>query len=81
MPFGERHAKLDVHVAAYFLQRMKTKWGNCNHVAGYIRLNMELAKNPKDLVEQLAAVKPYLIYQYDTTVNQATEFEKINPTG
>ena len=43
--------KLDVHVVAYFLQRMKTKWGSCNHNAGHIRLNTELVKKPKDLVE------------------------------
>jgi predicted metal-dependent hydrolase len=44
-------AKLGVHVVAYFLQRMKTKWGSCNHEAGHIRLNTELVKKPKDLVE------------------------------
>lgn len=43
--------RLDVHVKAYFLQRMKTKWGSCNHAAGHIRLNTELVKKPKDLVE------------------------------
>jgi len=43
--------KLGVNVAAYFLQRMKTKWGSCNHRAGHIRLNTELVKKPKDLVE------------------------------
>lgn len=43
--------RLGVHVVAYFLQRMKTKWGSCNHDAGHIRLNTELVKKPKDLVE------------------------------
>ena len=43
--------KLKVKVAAYFLQRMKTKWGSCNHAAGHIRLNTELVKKPKDLLE------------------------------
>lgn len=43
--------KLKVKVAGYFLQRMKTKWGSCNHKAGHIRLNTELVKKPKDLVE------------------------------
>ncbi|HBT88346.1 SprT family zinc-dependent metalloprotease [Desulfobacter sp.] len=43
--------KLGVQVAAYFLQRMKTKWGSCNHKAGHIRLNTELVKKPKDLIE------------------------------
>ena len=44
-------AKLGVRVAGYFLQRMKTKWGGCNHRAGNIRLNTELVKKPKDLLE------------------------------
>jgi predicted metal-dependent hydrolase len=43
--------KLRVRVSGYFLQRMKTKWGSCNHSAGNIRLNTELAKKPKDLLE------------------------------
>ena len=43
--------KLKVKVTGYFLQRMKTKWGSCNHRAGNIRLNTELAKKPKDLLE------------------------------
>ncbi len=43
--------KLKVKVAGYFLQRMKTKWGSCNHQAGHIRLNTELVKKPKDLLE------------------------------
>lgn len=44
-------AKLQVNVRGYFLQRMKTKWGSCNHRAGHIRLNTELVKKPKDLLE------------------------------
>jgi len=43
--------KLGVEVAGYFLQRMKTKWGSCNHRAGHIRINTELVKKPKDLLE------------------------------
>lgn len=43
--------KLGVQVSGYFLQRMKTKWGGCNHRARNIRLNTELVKKPKDLLE------------------------------
>ena len=46
---------LHVHVRGYFLQRMKTKWGSCNHRAGHIRLNTELVKKPKDLLEYVIA--------------------------
>lgn len=44
-------AKLAVEVAGYFLQRMKTKWGGCNPRQRNIRLNTELVKKPKDLLE------------------------------
>jgi predicted metal-dependent hydrolase len=44
-------AKLGVAVNGYYLQRMKTKWGGCTHRAANIRLNTELVKKPKDLVE------------------------------
>ena len=43
--------KLVVEVAGYFLQRMKTKWGGCNPHQRNIRLNTELVKKPKDLLE------------------------------
>lgn len=43
--------RLGVSVGAYFLQRMKTKWGSCNPKARHIRLNTELVKKPKDLLE------------------------------
>lgn len=43
--------RLGVRVAGYFLQRMKTKWGGCNPRARTIRLNTELVKKPRDLLE------------------------------
>src|SRR5437868_6583205 len=43
--------KLGVNVRGYFLQRMKTRWGSCNHRARHIRINTELVKKPKDLLE------------------------------
>lgn len=48
---GKWERKLKVKVADYFLQRMKTKWGSCNPRRGNIRLNTELVKKPKDLLE------------------------------
>lgn len=45
--------KLKVSVERYFLQRMKTKWGSCNHPAGHIRLNTQLVRKPKDLLEYI----------------------------
>jgi predicted metal-dependent hydrolase len=43
--------KLGVKVSSLFLQRMKTKWGGCSHREGNIRINTELVKKPKDLLE------------------------------
>ena len=43
--------RLKVKVAAYFVQRMTTKWGGCSHRAQNIRLNTELVKKPRDLLE------------------------------
>jgi len=43
--------RLGVRVSRYFLQRMKTRWGSCNPAKGNIRLNTELVKKPRDLLE------------------------------
>lgn len=48
---GKWEQKLGVTVSGYFLQRMKTRWGGCNHRARHIRLNTELVKKPRDLLE------------------------------
>jgi len=48
---GKWEPRLGVEVAAYFLQRMKTRWGGCNPAARNIRLNTELVKKPRDLLE------------------------------
>ena len=51
-PLIERwEVKLGVKVAGYFLQRMKTKWGGCNPEDRHIRLNTELVKKPRELLE------------------------------
>jgi predicted metal-dependent hydrolase len=47
--------KLQLKLSAYHLQRMKTKWGSCNHRAGTVRLNTELVKKPRDLLEYVIA--------------------------
>ncbi len=39
-------ATLGVKVEGLFVQRMKTKWGSCNHEQRHIRLNSELARQP-----------------------------------
>lgn len=44
---------LGVKVERWFVQRMKTKWGSCNHKARTIRLNTELAKKPPECLEYI----------------------------
>jgi len=44
-------AVMGVKASAYYVQKMKTKWGSCNHKNKTIRLNTELVKKPKDLAE------------------------------
>ncbi|MDR3725968.1 MAG: SprT family zinc-dependent metalloprotease [Terracidiphilus sp.] len=42
---------MGVGVERFYVQQMRTKWGSCNHRAGTIRLNTELAKKPKECLE------------------------------
>ena len=44
-------AELGVSVKAFFVQRLKTKWGSCTPHKGYVRFNLELVKKPKNLLE------------------------------
>jgi predicted metal-dependent hydrolase len=45
---------LGVTVKGFYVRQMKTKWGSCNHSAGTIRLNTDLAKKPKECLEYVA---------------------------
>jgi predicted metal-dependent hydrolase len=47
--------RLGLSGTRYFLQRMKTRWGSCNHHSGHIRLNAELVKKPMRLLEYVVA--------------------------
>ena len=49
--FETWQARLKVQVSGYSLQQMKTRWGTCNYRTGHIRLNTELAKKPRSLLE------------------------------
>ncbi len=44
---------LGVKVNQLFVQKMKTRWGSCNHQKGNIRLNTELAKKPRICLEYI----------------------------
>ena len=45
--------RLGVKVASYAIQQMKTKWGSCNRKHRRIRINSELVKKPKELLEYI----------------------------
>jgi len=45
--------RMNVTVEKLFVQRMKTRWGSCTPSRGYIRLNTELAKKPRECLEYL----------------------------
>lgn len=45
--------RLGVEAGRWFVQRMKTRWGSCNHAARTIRLNTELAKKPPECLEYI----------------------------
>lgn len=72
--------KLKVKVAGYFLQRMKTKWGSCNHKAGHIRLNTELVKKPKDLLEYVIVHEMAHLIEQTHSERFVTLLEKCYPT-
>ena len=44
-----------VKAGKVFVQKMKTRWGSCNSVAGNIRLNTDLAKKPLQCLEYIVA--------------------------
>lgn len=44
---------MGVKVRRVYVQRMKTKWGSCNHRAGSIRLNTDLARKPRECLEYI----------------------------
>lgn len=60
--------KLGAEVAGYFVQRMKTKWGGCNRRARTIRVNTELVKKPKDLLEYVVVHE--MLHLIEPTHNQ-----------
>jgi predicted metal-dependent hydrolase len=53
-PLIEKWERLiGVRVRRFFVQRMKTKWGSCNHSVGSIRLNTDLAIKPRECLEYI----------------------------
>lgn len=42
---------VDKNVSKITIRKMKTRWGSCNTLKGYINLNIELLKKPIELIE------------------------------
>jgi predicted metal-dependent hydrolase len=45
--------QIGVNVKKFYVQRMKTRWGSCNHLAGSLRFNTELAKKDRNCLEYI----------------------------
>jgi predicted metal-dependent hydrolase len=58
---------IGVEAKRFFVQRMKTKWGSCNHYARAIRLNTELARKPRECLEYIVVHE--LIHLLEPTHN------------
>lgn len=59
---------MGVTVRRFFVQRMKTKWGSCNHRTGTIRLNTDLAKKPKECLEYIVVHE--MVHLFEPTHNE-----------
>ncbi len=67
-PLLERWEMLiGVRAERFFVQRMKTKWGSCNHETRTIRLNTELAKKPPECLEYIVVHE--LVHLLEATHN------------
>lgn len=44
---------MGVKAGRCFVQKMRTKWGSCNHITANIRLNTDLAKKPSECLEYI----------------------------
>jgi len=60
-------SKIGVKVEKFYIRRMKTRWGSCNHTAHTIRLNTELAKKPPECLEYIVVHE--LVHLHEPTHN------------
>lgn len=58
---------VNVKVARFYVQRMKTKWGSCNPGARTVRLNTDLAKKPRECLEYIVVHE--LVHLLEATHN------------
>lgn len=60
--------RLNVKVARFFVQRMKTRWGSCNPKARNLRFNTDLAKKPRECLEYIVVHE--MMHLLEPTHNQ-----------
>lgn len=72
--------RLGTKSTGYFLQRMKTKWGGCNPRTRSIRLNTELVKKPKDLLEYVIVHELLHLLESNHSERFVTLLQKHYPT-
>jgi predicted metal-dependent hydrolase len=72
---------LGVKVQRFLVQRMKTKWGSCNHKARSIRLNTELAKKPVECLEYIVVHEMAHLLEPPTLVASSASCTNTYPTG
>lgn len=65
--------KIGVEVADFYVRRMKTRWGSCNHQAQTIRLNTDLARKPPECLEYIVVHE--MIHILEPTHNE--RFQKL----
>ena len=58
---------LRVQAGKVFVQRMRTRWGSCNHRTGTVRFNTDLARKPRECLEYVVAHE--LAHLHESTHN------------
>lgn len=73
-------AKMGVHVAAWGIKHMKTKWGSCNIEARRIWLNLELAKKPLTCLEYIVVHEMVHLLERHHNARFRAHMDRLLPT-
>lgn len=75
----EWQKKIGVHAKSWGIQRMKTRWGTCNHKEARILLNLELAKKPPACLEYVIVHELLHVIEKKHNANFVEMMEKYIP--
>lgn len=70
--FSKWEKRMGLKVRRIFVQRMKTKWGSCNHRRASIRLNTDLASKPRECLEYIIVHE--MVHLFEPTHNERFMF-------